>query len=865
MPMLHGSLTNHNPTSPSQEGPTSQSHGSNVHGPNALRSSSDLWKTFSAHARGFRGSKVTIFEDSNAKNAAHERRRAQLWIQSSELNSAVFDLAQMPITPASFFTALAAQYPDAIGAVPVRQGTTNGTVIAFDTEESRTKACTIGITIDRFTVIGTPTLKPESTIIRVSLEKLPLLRPQALTPMITSSLSKYGRVLDVGLYRDPVTQLFFGKGYVLLDTSTADGIQFLPLEHEIDLGQRRLVYASWRGMAKHCFYCHKPGHTKVDCPRLSNQKIKRCYSCDSIEHLFRDCPRRQTPATSSKRQRAEDVDLPLRTQDHNAVEQQLQSNSVTAADADIVAAQPQTNDNATILASTSNAQVDTDSQQTQEEPDDEDDSDYQPSTEEDDDSSMDECEDTDDITIDEDEVRQLQDESARDSTSSNVGLQRSGPANLDSSTTASLNCRGLKKILSSSGRSFSRTLRSLHFDILALQETHADSLDIQTRFDQCLQPSGCLWTKHCGLLSFNPAVSFDPLWSSLDGRVLVARVNHLSGLYAPLCIYVIYAPASRSERLSFFSNLDALLRYDQRPSDRCILLGDFNHNVHSRSDSPSLRPWQHWVRSFLHDPLRDDPVCRDLPTFRNISTIDFILCTEDLQHLLTLPSLTYVRGCDHSAISVSLSFGKSRVGPGLWRCNPFLAQDSFFRRELAAFCDNAAIFLPPGDAPKRWDTFKARLKAFIQGYSNKTQARHHCAQKSLQQQRSTMLRRRSNRSTIESLQQVEAQLDALQDRSASILMLRAGSRWRELGERSNAYFYRTLRSRQYQTSISSLQSSNGELVHEPSALTQCAQEYYEQLYSPDPIDCDAIESLLSNIPADVRVDPASMLKSNSHH
>lgn len=216
-----------------------------------------------------------------------------------------------------------------------------------------------------------------------------------------------------------------------------------------------------------------------------------------------------------------------------------------------------------------------------------------------------------------------------------------------------------------------------------------------------------------------------------------------------------------------------------------------------------------------------------------------------------------MRGCDHSAISVSLSFGKSRVGPGLWRCNPFLAQDSFFRRELAAFCDNAAIFLPPGDAPKRWDTFKARLKAFIQGYSNKAQARHHCAQKSLQQQRSTMLRRRSNGSTIESLQQMEAQLDALQDRSASILMLRAGSRWRESGERSNAYFYRTLRSRQYQTSISSLQSSNGELVDEPSALTQCAQEYYEQLYSPDPIDCDAIESLLSNIPADVRVDPAS--------
>jgi exonuclease III len=40
---------------------------------------------------------------------------------------------------------------------------------------------------------------------------------------------------------------------------------------------------------------------------------------------------------------------------------------------------------------------------------------------------------------------------------------------------ASLNCRGLKKILTQSGRSFSRILRSLPYDILALQETHAST------------------------------------------------------------------------------------------------------------------------------------------------------------------------------------------------------------------------------------------------------------------------------------------------------------------------------------------------------------------------------------------------------
>ena len=103
-------------------------------------------------------------------------------------------------------------------------------------------------------------------------------------------------------------------------------------------------------------------------------------------------------------------------------------------------------------------------------------------------------------------------------------------------------------------------------------------------------------------------------------------------------LYLLLRPV-QSDFL-FFRNFDTLLHYDRQPSGRCILLGDFNHNVHSRSDSSSLRPWQHWVRSYFHDSLRDDPVSRDLPTFLNISTIDFILCTEDLQHLLVQVYLT---------------------------------------------------------------------------------------------------------------------------------------------------------------------------------------------------------------------------------
>ncbi|KAG0905510.1 hypothetical protein G6F33_012111 [Rhizopus arrhizus] len=100
-------------------------------------------------------------------------------------------------------------------------------------------------------------------------------------------------------------QTVFGKGYALIDTAPEDRT-VLPLSHEIDLTNQRLIYASWRGMAPHCFYCHKPGHMKGNCPRLSQQRIKTCYSCGDPSHLIRVCPKRNTATVGEKHTRYDD-------------------------------------------------------------------------------------------------------------------------------------------------------------------------------------------------------------------------------------------------------------------------------------------------------------------------------------------------------------------------------------------------------------------------------------------------------------------------------------------------------------------------------------------------------------------------------
>lgn len=158
---------------------------------------------------------------------------------------------------------------------------------------ARDRAFSIRIDIDSFTLIGTSTLSAESSIYRVSLDVLPILRPSELSPMMQKGFNQYGKVLHIGLYLDPKTKLFFfRKRYAMLDITKHANHLYRGLIHDITLGRQRVILATWIGMEKHCFCCHKPGHTKSACPRLQRQKVKSCNTCGRVEHLIHSCPRR---------------------------------------------------------------------------------------------------------------------------------------------------------------------------------------------------------------------------------------------------------------------------------------------------------------------------------------------------------------------------------------------------------------------------------------------------------------------------------------------------------------------------------------------------------------------------------------------
>ncbi|KAG1048846.1 hypothetical protein G6F43_008792 [Rhizopus delemar] len=213
--------------------PTNQNQGTPHNGDNQQKGDSSksstapspaaMWQTFRAYSRNTRNQTVIAFEEKDAKAASRERRNEKLWIQSSEKNSAVFDIQSLNLSIEVFLQSLSSQYSEAIGGVDTYQGSVRGTVVAFDSEEARGKACSVGIQISSHTIHGTPTLSAESSVYRVALDKLPILRPSELSPLLQEAFKKYGKVLHVGLYLDHKTKLFFGKGYVMLDITNDQG------------------------------------------------------------------------------------------------------------------------------------------------------------------------------------------------------------------------------------------------------------------------------------------------------------------------------------------------------------------------------------------------------------------------------------------------------------------------------------------------------------------------------------------------------------------------------------------------------------------------------------------------------------------
>jgi hypothetical protein len=231
---------------------------------------------------------------------------------SRSKNAFLFDISTIKdkYTDLQCMQALKNQHEQVYACVPLNDGPRRYLEVYIMEEEDTNSIAKNGIVFQdaKLRILPSRAIDENAKIINLKLSNLPMLPRQSVTAGLEQSLKIFGKVLDLGINTERNTGLFMGSGYAVLDVhqneSTPVEAKFLELSHQLSWceSSTELFYATWNNMPTWCRYCHKDGHTKFDCP-LSKARII-CYACHEMGHRSFECTRRNTPVnTKNKRVR----------------------------------------------------------------------------------------------------------------------------------------------------------------------------------------------------------------------------------------------------------------------------------------------------------------------------------------------------------------------------------------------------------------------------------------------------------------------------------------------------------------------------------------------------------------------------------
>ncbi|CAO3673010.1 unnamed protein product [Rhizopus stolonifer] len=236
----------------------------------------------------------------------------------------------------------------------------------------------------------------------------------------------------------------------------------------------------------------------------------------------------------------------------------------------------------------------------------------------------------------------------------------------------SLNYRSLSKISSPQSRqSFIRYLRSQAYDILTLQETHAEDQKIQDTLNILFNTNSAHWTKHCGIVCLNPSISITPILVTIDQQLLVCEKFHQQQLFESFTVITIYAPAQPIPNRVFFKNILQLPIFGSHPIEntahstspiylhRVVLTGDFNYDL-NKGITGYQKDWNEYVQLHYFNCLDSAHILRTFQRGSSSSTIYYI----------------YISPVLHSSL-ISSQVESPTHGKGIWKANPQLAKNEF--------------------------------------------------------------------------------------------------------------------------------------------------------------------------------------------
>ena len=418
--------------------------------------------------------------------------------------------------------------------------------------------------------------------------------------------------------------------------------------------------------------------------------------------------------------------------------------------------------------------------------------------------------------------------------------------------------------------------RQHKFDIVCLQECHIKNQSEVTQWEKewggrALWSLSSSHSKGVGIL-ISPSTHFEisKQFCDTEGRVVCAV---LSNGTQTLRICNVYAPNVAADRTAFFKDLGRYLSI----VEPTVLCGDFNcvecPNIDKRGGIPtqgaggsralknvcsqydlvdSWRLANPQEKTFTWRPKDNSIACR----------LDRIYTSKQL----SVQSHKYIPAyfTDHDGFSVNIIPTASRkTGP--WKCNVSVLKDKDFSADLEANFHDWCT-LKPGfkSLGAWWDNIKSRSRSLVIKHSCRLAREKRESTFRLNHTLADLTNQlNAGDSSPGTLQAYETTRSALADLAAAETqgaIVRSRIQCFEEGEKCTRFFLRQAAVKSKQKTISAVRASNGQIVREEENILNAFKDFYGDLYTEEPVDPLAADTLCENLDNVLELDDAALLE-----
>ncbi|CAO0789273.1 unnamed protein product [Mucor circinelloides] len=299
-----------------------------------------------------------------------------------------------------------------------------------------------------------------------------------------------------------------------------------------------------------------------------------------------------------------------------------------------------------------------------------------------------------------------------------------------------------------------------------------------------------------------------------------------------------------------------------------IILGDFNYKYEFRRANGTVEATTVEWTTLLEEHFIDCFWENKSATFHGPNRVnyilDYIFCNNASYATVIECNQEYLNKnwTDHEMLIITIQLQKdARQGPGAYKCNPFLAKNNQFRRDLVTFLQGlqpqVEIRQTAGQSPQEiWDWIKEEFKEYVRKYQLAELNWRRQALRKLQAKRNRWMRAKKNWGLIfQGLETINQLIGDLQDSIAEIEVLKLGKYWRENGETNAGFLKKLTVSRQNKRQLKQLRHPVTQELHsDQDTMSEIAGSFYTNLYTPTAPDARSMRLLLTQITPDMQLN-----------